>query len=208
MQGSHRFINRVAGAALLVWASAGQAQENAYDLNIPAQNYVKNAGSFMLAANEADVLVKRTVVPANPTPKQVYEPPLISGSNTHLALGLATIVAAVATAVTAPEEGCESNCPPVLPPRDVNGTHAQLAKATVGLAAATIATGLLVHWDDFHLEDGWSDPDNLHVLLGMTGAALMAYAVNKSAASTVPVSHAGLAELGALGMVVAIKLTW
>ncbi len=209
MQGSHRFIKIAAGAVLLVWAGVGQAQENAYDLNSSAQTYVKNAGSFMLAANEADVLVKKKeAVPATSTPKEVYEPPLISGSNTHLALGLATIAAAVATAVTAPEEGCESNCPAVLPPRDVNGLHAQLAKATVGLAAATIATGLWVHWDDFHLEDGITDPDNLHVLLGVTGAALMAYAVNKSAASSVPVSHAGLAELGALGMVVAIKLTW
>jgi hypothetical protein len=126
-----------------------------------------------------------------------------------LALGLATIVAAGLTAVTAPDSGCENNCAGyVQPPRDVNGAHAKLAKATVALAAATIATGLLVHWDDFHLADGWSDPDNLHVLLGVTGAALMAYAVNKSANSTVPVSHAGLAELGALGMIVAIKLTW
>ncbi len=208
MQVKQSVASLTTGAVMLAWSSCGLAQQETPELLLPAQTYVQQAGVLVLAANEADVLVKRTVVPANPTPKQVYEPPLISGSNTHLALGLATIAAAVATAVTAPEEGCESNCTAVLPPRDVNGTHAQLAKATVGLAAATIATGLLVHWDDFHLEDGWSDPDNLHVLLGMTGAALMAYAVNKSAASTVPVSHAGLAELGALGMVVAIKLTW
>ena len=111
--------------------------------------------------------------------------------------------------ITAPGEGCEHNCNPATqPPRDVNGTHAQLAKATVAMAAATIVSGLITHWDDFSLEDGWSDPDNLHVLLGVTGAALMAYAVNKSANSSVPVSHAGIAELGALGMLVAIKLTW
>jgi hypothetical protein len=46
------------------------------------------------------------------------------------------------------------------------------------------------------------------VLLGVAGAALMAYAVDKSMNSSVPVSHAGMAELGALGMLVAIKLTW
>jgi hypothetical protein len=45
-------------------------------------------------------------------------------------------------------------------------------------------------------------------MFGVTGAALMAYAVNKSKNSSSPVSHAGIAELGALGMVVAIKLTW
>jgi hypothetical protein len=65
-----------------------------------------------------------------------------------------------------------------------------------------------VHWDDIHFSDGFTDPDNLHVMFGVTGAALMAYAVNKSKNSSTPVSHAGIAELGALGMVVAIKLTW
>jgi hypothetical protein len=209
MQGNHRFRMLAAAALMLAWAGAGQAQQDALDLSLPAQTYVQNAGAFMLAANETDVLVKKQDAPAAaPAPRQEYEPPLLTGSNTHMVLGLATIVAAGLTAVTAPEDGCEKNCPAVLPPRETNGTHAKLAKATVALAAATIATGLLVHWDDFHLEDGWSDPDNLHVLLGVTGAALMAYAVNKSKNSAVPVSHAGIAELGALGMVVAIKLTW
>ncbi len=161
----------------------------------------------MLAANEVDVLVKKKEPVAIFVPKQEFEPPLLSGSNAHMYLGLATIVAAVATAATAPSS-CDQNCPNPPPPREINGTHAQLAKATVALAAATVATGLLVHWDDFHLEDGFTDPDNLHVLLGVTGAALMAYAVNKSANSAVKVSHAGLAELGAVGMVVAIKMTW
>jgi hypothetical protein len=108
--------------------------------------------------------------------------------------------------VTAPE-GCEHNCA-ANTPRETNGTHAKLAKATVAMAAATIATGLIGHWNDFHLEDGITDPDNLHVLLGVTGAALMAYAVNKSMHSSTEVSHAGIAEMGALGMVAAIKITW
>ena len=76
------------------------------------------------------------------------------------------------------------------------------------MAAATIVSGLIVHWGDIHLDDGFSDPDNLHVMFGVSGAALMAYAVNKSKHSAVPVSHAGIAELGAIGMLVAIKLTW
>jgi hypothetical protein len=68
---------------------------------------------------------------------------------------------------------------------------------------------LIVHWDDFHLEDGLTDPDNLHVLLGLTGAAAMAVATANSAkVKTGTASHAGLAMAGAAGMVVAIKLTW
>lgn len=197
-------------AMLLMCAGAVQAQEAPLDFTLPSQS-ISSADSFMLlAANEA-------TTPANTPAKTVsspkassaeFEPPLISGSNTHLYLGLATIAAAALTAVTAPGEGCEHGpCGPQ-PPRDINGTHAKLAKATVALAAATIATGVIVHWNDFHFEDGFTDPDNLHAMLGITGAALMAYAVNKSAASTVKVSHAGVAELGALGMIVAIKLTW
>ena len=72
-----------------------------------------------------------------------------------------------------------------------------------------MASGLIIHWDDFNLEDGWKDPDNQHIVLGVSGAALLAYAVNKSMnVSQGSVSHAGIAELGALGMLVAVKLTW
>lgn len=203
-----KFLFRLGWVGMALFVIAGVTHAQDFDLKLPAQAYVQNAGAFMLAANEADVLVKGDTTAVAAAPKAPYEPPLLSGSNTHLALGLATIVAAGLTAVTAPDGGCEHGCVGPTPPRAVNGTHAQLAKATVALAAATIASGLIVHWDDFHFEDGFSDPDNLHALLGVTGAALMAYAVNKSANSSVPVSHAGVAELGALGMIVAIKLTW
>jgi hypothetical protein len=204
MQGKHLFRIWTASIALLVMASAAHAQD--INWNLPAQTYVQNAGSFILAANETDVLVKKHSTAVATAPKEPFEPPLLSGSNTHLGLGLATIVAAGLTAMTAPGEN--EGAIPANYKRETNGAHAQLAKATVALAAATIASGLIVHWDDFYLEDGITDPDNLHVLLGVTGAALMAYAVNKSANSSVPVSHAGVAELGALGMIVAIKLTW
>lgn len=207
MRGSHHFKLWSVVTALFFGVGSAGAQESTVDFSSPAQAYVQHAGSFMLAANETSILVKSETQPAAVEAKTPFEPPLLSGSNTHLGLGLATIVAAGLTAMTAPE-GCEHNCTATSAPRDVNGTHAKLAKATVALAAATIVSGALVHWDDFHLEDGITDPDNLHALLGITGAALMAYAVDKSAKSSVAVSHAGIAELGALGMVVAIKLTW
>ncbi len=207
MQGKHLF--RSWSAVIALFAIAGVAKAQDIDLNLPAQTYVQNAGSFMLAANEADVLVKKEATTVASAPKEPYEPPLLSGSNVHMALGLATIVAAGLTGMTAPEEGCESNCGPTPVARDVNGTHAKLAYATVALAAATIASGVITHWDDFHLEDGITDPDNLHVLLGITGAAMMAVATANSAkVKTGEASHAGLAMAGAAGMVVAIKLTW
>jgi hypothetical protein len=206
MQQHKHFTRLVLTTALLAASVAAQAQESTLNLNLPSPLNARATDSFLLAAN--DVAAPSTTAAASiTTPQAPFEPAWISGSNTHLVLGLATIVAAGLTAVTAPE-GCEGSCVGPQPPREVNGAHAKLAKATVALAAATITSGVLFHWDDFHLEDGFTDPDNLHIILGISGAALMAYAVNKSAKSSVEVSHAGVAELGALGMVAAIKLTW
>lgn len=152
------------------------------------------------AAGAADVSVK----PAE------FKEPMFTLNKAHKFLGVSTIVAAAATMLTAPGEGCESNCPPPSqqPPRNRTGTHAKLARATVALATAAIITGIIAHWDDIHPGNGITDPDNLHALLGITGAFLMEKAVNKSAGSAVPVSHAGEAELGALLMVAGIKMVW
>lgn len=197
-----------AGVCLAAFAGTGHAAEQSLNLALPvSQLSSQNAGSFMLAANDADVAkVRANIAPV--TPAAEFDPPLLSGSNLHKYLGLGTVVLAGLTMVTNPGEGCEQNCVPNAP-RDVNGVHGQLGKATAAMAIATVATGLISHWDDFSLEDGWSDPDNLHVLLGAAGAALLAYGVQKAGSqSTGTVSHAGIAEAGALGMLVAIKLTW
>jgi len=184
------------------------AQDAPIELPSASSVYIRDYEAFKLAANDTETLTKK---PANAAPevkKSEFEPSWLTGSKVHEYFGLATIAAAALTAMTHPDS-CEHNCSSTnTGPRQTNGTHAHLAEATVALAAATIATGLVVHWDDIHVSDGIRDPDNLHVLFGVTGAALMAYAVNKSKNSAVPVSHAGIAELGALGMVVAIKLTW
>jgi len=193
----------VAFTALTVLTTyANAAAPLGFDLH--ASNPVTlHTKSFMLAANESDtVLANTSIQVAKPT--EAFEPPLFSNRKIHQYFGISTIALAGLTALTAPEDCDEGNCPP----RNVNGVHATFAKATIAMAAATIATGLYTHWDDFHFDDGWADPDNLHVLLGVSGAALMAYAVNKSASSSVPVSHAAVAEAGAVLMVVAIKLTW
>ncbi len=185
------------------------AQEQAYDLPLASGAYVKDYESFKLAAaNETSVVVKKEGA-APEIKKSEFEPSWLTGGKVHQYLGLGTIVLAGVTAATAPGEGCEHNCTAATTqPRDTHGTHAKLAEATIAMAAAAIATGLITHWDDFSLSDGITDPDNLHILLGVTGAAVMAYAVNRSKNSAVPISHAGIAELGALGMVTAIKITW
>jgi len=192
-------------AVLCLTALAGTANaaESTLDLTLPTGKfYSADASSFLLAENDAaESKAKNTIVAAAPAAE--FEPKLITGKKVHEYLGLGTLILAGLTTLAAPGDTC-ATCA-----RPVNGAHAELAKSTAIMALATVASGLIVHWDDFNLEDGWEDPDNLHVVLGVTGAALLAYAVNKSMnVSTGPVSHAGIAELGALGMLVAVKLTW
>ena len=207
-----RGIQFMIAAVLCFTAQSGtaSAQDAAVDLPLASSAYVKDYESFKLAAsNDPDVLVKKPDSAAPGMKATPFEPPLITGNKVHQYLGLGTIVMAALTAATAPDSECEANCAALAnQPRQTNGTHARLAKATVAMAAATIVSGLIVHWDDFKLSDGITDPDNLHILLGVTGAGLMAWAVNRSKNSAVPISHAGIAELGALGMLTAIKITW
>lgn len=209
MQVKHHFKSISAGFLLMATGGLAQAQDAIFVPAMPAQSYVQNAGSFMLAANETNVVIKSEAATTSAAPKQEYEPPLLSGSNTHLALGLAAIVAAGLTGATAPGESCENGCSTPPPPRDVNGAHAKLAYATVALAAATVTSGVIFHWDDFHFEDGITDPDNLHALVGIAGATMMAVATANSAkVKTGTANHAGLAMAGAAGMIAAIKITW
>jgi hypothetical protein len=216
-----RFGSTVAGICLAVSSGMVYAQNAAANLELPtdASIYTKNtaslnlpsfnSSSFLLAANQNDAAVQGQpdMMPATPVPE--YSPPWLTGRKAHQYLGLGTLMFAGLTALSSPGEGCEQNCPAVPAARQTSGTtHTRFARTTAVLAVATVITGLIYHWDDFHLEDGFSDPDNQHVMLAGTGALLMLYAINKSAKSSVPTSHAGLAELGAASMLVAVKLTW
>jgi hypothetical protein len=185
------------------------AAETKLDLSLPAGRYYNEAAkSILLAENDAlDSHIKRNLSEAV-TPAPEFEPKLFTSKKVHQYLGIGTLMLAGLTMMTAPGEGCEARCN-ANQARPVNGTHAEFGKATAVMAIATVASGLIAHWDDVNVEDGWADPDNLHVMLGVTGAALLAYAVDKSMnVSSGQVSHAGMAELGALGMLIAVKLEW
>jgi hypothetical protein len=214
MKRNSNFNFITAGICLAALAGTAQAEEAALNLDLPVtagmndyNSRFTNHRSYLLALNEGGVAKGRGELQV--TPSAEFEPPLFTGSKAHQYLGLGTVLLVGLTALSAPDEECESNCPAVSPPRQTSGTtHTRLARTAAALAAATVTTGLLYHWDDFHLEDGLSDPDNQHVMLGAAGALLMLYAVNKSAKSSVQTSHAGYAELGGVAMAVAIKLTW
>lgn len=206
MKSSIKLKTTLAVLCMLAASGVAHAEDSALNLSLPAET--KAAHSFMLAANDAASANLPASV-TNATPKAEFEPPMLSGDKLHQYMGFTTLALVGLAAVTAPGEGCEVNCAAVAQqPRKTNGTHAQLAKAAAAMAAFTVTSGLISHWNDFHMEDGFTDPDNLHVMLGTAGALLMMYAVNKSMNSTTPVSHAGMAELGGVAMAVAVKLTW
>lgn len=191
-----------AGICLAALTGSGYAAEKPIDLTLPASGfYTQDAPSFMLAGNDTGLnKPESSATPATQTSE--FESRMFSGRKIHQYLGISTVTLAAMTFTTHMHTNGFG-------PRDVNGVHGELGKATGAMALATVASGLISHWDDFSLEDGWSDPDNLHVLLASTGAALMAYAIYNSASQTTGrVDHSGMAELGALGMVIAIKLTW
>lgn len=197
-----------ASFCMLVSANAVYAADSQPGLALPGltTGYTSQK-SYMLALNEVDAGSKQ--MSAEPAVKPVaFQPAFFTTSNAHKYFGLGTVLFMGLTALTAPDDGCETNCGKK-PPRQTSGTtHTRLARTAATLAAATVTTGLIAHWDDFHVEDGFTDPDNMHVMLGAAGALLMLGAVHKSATSSTPTSHAGMAELGGVAMAVAIKLTW
>ncbi len=200
------YRNIAAGIGMMSLSCAGYAS----DVPLPtiSSSYTDNTKSYMLALNDADATTQQAVAVPMLKPAE-FKPSFFTASNAHQYLGIGTIVLVGLAAITNPGEGCEDSCVAPPPPRQTSGTaHTRFARAAAGMAVATVASGLITHWDDFHLEDGFTDPDNVHVMLGATGAALMTYAVIKSAKSTTETSHAGMAELGGLAMAIAIKLTW
>jgi len=203
---SIKLKSTLAGLCILAASGVAHAQDAVLDLSMPAAS--KASHSFILAANDTPANLPASVTSS--TPNAEFEPAFFTADNLHQYAGWATLALVAGAALSAPGEGCEgaacANQP--VQKRQTNGTHAKIAKAAAAMAAFTVVDGLLTHWDDFHMEDGFSDPDNLHVMLGTVGAAMMMYAVNKSANSTTPVSHAGIAELGGVAMAVAVKLTW
>lgn len=195
-------------AGILLANLTGAAYADVTQLNRDALSttaaYTGDSRSYLLALNENNVVIGQgsaSAVAAPAAQPAEFEPPLFSGSNAHKYMGLATVALVALTAVTAPEEDEGAT---VSTTSKTQGTHQSLGRLTAAMAAATVTSGLLTHWDDFALEDGLTDPDNLHVILGTVGAMLMLNAVSKAPGN----GHPGTGIAGGAAMAVAIKLTW
>ncbi len=198
--------NIVASICMAALSGMAYAGNTVQDIAIPSitSPYTHGGKSYMLTSNDAGAARKQaSAAPAIQAAE--FEPPIFSGSNAHKYLGLGTLALVIATAIAPKPPEVEDRAPTQAEiDAQKSSTHAKLGRAAAAMAAATVTTGLLAHWGDFHLEDGWADPDNMHAMLGTAGALAMLYAVSKAPGG----GHAGMGLAGGVAMGVAVKLTW
>lgn len=118
-----------------------------------------------------------------------FEESWLTGSKAHQYLGLGALALVAVAAVS---------------PKEEDSIHEYAATSATVLAAAAATTGFIYHWEDFDWSDGFSDPDNLHMLLAGLGTLAMMYAVSEAP----EVDHAGPGIAGGVAMAVAVKITW
>ncbi len=137
-------------------------------------------------------------------PDSAFKKPAVTANNAHMYLGLASLALGGLTAISAPDSA---------DPDLLNSVHYKAGKLAWQLGAAAIGTGLWTHWDDFHIEDGLFDRDNLHVILGTLGV-IGYYLAVKSAVDEYnnigypSTDHSSAGVLGGAAMITAIAITW
>ncbi|WP_455205192.1 hypothetical protein [Kaarinaea lacus] len=171
------------------------------DLSLPQQDYsLYSQSSFSqsdyltLAAAESEQSGKMASQSSGSSKsKKEFSERWFTGSKFHQYLGWASLATAV-TAALIPKPDHED---------PDNGTHHDLAEASVILGGAAMAMGLVVHYDNLSFKKGFSNPDNLHALL--TSLGVLGFAL---ASSEAPDNHAGYGIAGAVFMIGGIKITW
>lgn len=159
-----------------------------------------SATDIIVAANGAPSTY-HTVTPN--IPDSAFEKPWITENNLHMYLGLASLAMGGLAAISAPSDQTDL----------LNTVHYKAAKASWQLGAAAVASGFYSHWDDFHVEDGILDRDNLHVLLGLLGTlgyylAVQGAVSDYNSQRLVTKDHVSKGIFGGAAMTVAIGLTW
>jgi len=189
--------------ALCVSTSAlAQGNEDNIVLRDLDLNIALSSSDILLAANTAKSNTRRASVPN--IPDSAFDEPWITENNIHMYLGLASLAMGGLAGITAPES---------YDPDLLNSVHFKAAKASWQLGAAAVATGLYSHWDDFFIEDGLLDRDNLHALLGLAGTIGYYLAVSSAVKEYNDVGypsgdHASKGIFGGGAMLLAIGFTW
>ncbi|MDX8384397.1 MAG: hypothetical protein R8M45_09970 [Ghiorsea sp.] len=199
-----RYINIIFAVLLMGFSSQAIAQDDflLQELNLTAE---LSPLDVQFTANGGDAGMSRIAVPN--IPDSAFKKPFITMNNIHEYLGLASLAFGGLAAISVPENGSADL---------VNTFHYRFAKYSWQLGAAAVGTGFYAHWDDFHLEDGLLDPDNLHIMLGFLGTlgyylavagAVDEYNTN-GYVDTENKNHATYGILGGAAMSVAIGFTW
>ena len=117
-----------------------------------------------------------------------YKERMITANKVHKYLGIGSIGAAILTGLS---------------PKEEDGPHEAFGKTAAALGVGAVITGLIFHWEEIELSNGFSDPDNLHLALTTLGTLGMASAVSEA-----PAAHGGVGGFGAISMAVGIKMVW
>ncbi|MDQ6989909.1 MAG: hypothetical protein Q9M19_08495 [Mariprofundaceae bacterium] len=202
----------IAVLALLVCATAAFAQDASQqawgnEQHVVLQELNLNIELLPMSEPIADNSASPSSLIVVPNiPDSAFKQPLITENNIHMYLGLASLAMGAVAGISAPED---------FDPDLLNTVHFKAAKASWQLGAAAVATGFYAHWDDFHLEDGLLDPDNLHILLGLAGTIGYYLAVkgavdeyNDPSIGYPTENHSTPGIFGGAAMTIAIGLTW
>lgn len=135
-----------------------------------------------------------------------YKTPLFSANKLHKYLGIGAVIMGGVTALSAPD-GDNEGAPTTTPVDD--DFHQAMALTATTMAVLATATGFLFHYEDLGLSNGLTDPDNMHMALGLLGT--LGYL---SAVGAAPENggdggnHSTYGILGGASMLLAIKLEW
>lgn len=92
----------------------------------------------------------------------------------------------------------------LLMPKEDHGPHRTFMTAAAASAAAAATTGFIYHWNDFDWSDGLTEPENVHMLLGLLGTLGMLAAISKAPGD----GHAGVGAAGGAMMAIAVTIVW
>jgi len=161
-----------------------------------AYSHTAPSTSLMLATN--DLQMEPAAAPqVGETGVAQWHEPWLTGNKAHEYMGLGSLILAGLTVATAPNSEAANGT-------KNDSTHRALANGALALGLGAVTTGFIYHYDDIHWDNGITDPDNLHMILGLLGTAGYAIAIANGGKG----GHSTAGIIGAASMVGAIKLEW
>ncbi len=154
---------------------------------LPDQMSMPSSAIILAAAGVPESVPTESLAPpANIIP---YKPKSFTGNTLHKYLGIGSLAAAILTGIS---------------PKTYDGPHEYFADTAAVLGLGAMITGFTFHGDEINLSNGFSDPDNLHMLLTSVGTMGYSLAVAEGGDD----NHVSYGTAGFLSMAVGVKLVW